>query len=162
MIRSGLIFGAVAFILTLASATLISPLCAPCLGLVLGLAAGYVAGSFDKPSPSSESLRKGAIAGAIAGGLGLCGGMIGGIINGAYLNPSDLQGIYNLFGLANQNITKGTIWVIQIVGAACIGLFNVGWMAILGIAGGALWYQMIGKDQSGVIMPPQEPLAPNL
>ena len=162
MIRSGLIFGAVAFVLTLASATLISPLCAPCLGLVLGLAAGYVAGSSDKPATSPDSIRIGAIAGAIAGGLGFLGGMIAGVINGAFLNPSDLQSIYNLFGFPNTTITQGTIWIIQLAGAACIGLFNVGWMAILGLAGGALWFQMVGKDQSGVIMPPQEPLPPGL
>jgi hypothetical protein len=162
MIRSGLIFGAVSFLLTLASATLISPLCAPCLGLILGLGAGYVAGSFDKPSLLSDSIKKGAIAGAIAGGFGFIGGMIAGIINGAYLNPADMQGIYNLFGLPNTTITQGTIWLVQLVGAACLGLFNVAWMAVLGVAGGALWYQVAGKNQSGIITPPKEPEPPSL
>jgi hypothetical protein len=157
MIRSSLIFGAVAFVLTLASATLISPLCAPCLGLVLGLGAGYFAGNFDKPTNSSESIRKGAIAAALAGGLGLLGGMVAGIINGILLNPSDIQRLYNFFGLPNVNITQGTIWMMQLVGAACIGLFNIGWMALLGVAGGALWYQMVGKNHSGLLIQPQEP-----
>jgi hypothetical protein len=162
MVKSGLIFGAVTFILTLISAILVTPLCAPCLGLVLGLAAGYVADSYDKPSSSTESIRKGAIAGVIAGSLGFLGGMIGGVINGAILNPADLQGIYNVFGVPNVNLTKGTIWLVQLVGAVCIGLFNIGWMAVLGVAGGALWYQMIGKNQTGIMMPPQEPMPPSL
>ncbi|MFZ2097692.1 MAG: hypothetical protein WAV05_13755 [Anaerolineales bacterium] len=162
MVKSGLIFGVVSFLLTLVGTTLITPLCAPCLGLVLGLAAGYVAGNYDKPGSSSESIRKGAIAGAIAGSLGFLGGMIGGVINGVVVNPTDLQGIYNFFGLPDVNITKETIWLVQIVGAMCIGLFNIGWMAILGVAGGALWYQMIGKNQTGIMMPPQEPTPPSL
>jgi hypothetical protein len=161
MIRSGLIFGAISFLLTLASATLISPICAPCLGLILGLGAGYVAGSFDKSSTLSASIRKGAIAGAIAGGFGFISGLIAGVINGAYLNPADMQGIYNFFGLPNTTITQGTIWMVQLVGATCIGLFNVAWMAVLGLAGGALWYQVSGKNQSGIIMPPEEIAPPS-
>jgi hypothetical protein len=162
MVKSGLIFGAASFVLTLASATLITPLCAPCLGLVLGLAAGYVAGSYDNPGSSTESIRKGAIAGAIAGSLGFVGGMIGGVINGAILNPADLQGIYNFVGLPNANINKATIWMVQLVGGLCLGLFNIGWMAVLGLAGGAFWYQMIGKNQTGIVNQPQEPMPPSL
>lgn len=162
MVRSGLIFGAVSFVLVLGSAVLITPFCAPCLGLVLGIAAGYVAGLYDKPTSSGEGVRKGAIAGAIAGSLGFLGGMIGGVINGALLNPSSLEAIYKTLGISNFSIDQTTIWTLQLVGAVCIGLFNIGWMAILGVAGGALWYQITGKNQTATIMPPQEPITPGL
>jgi hypothetical protein len=161
MVRSGLIFGAVSFILVLGSAVLITPFCAPCLGVILGLAAGYLACVYDKPISSGEGVRKGAVAGAIAGSLGFLGGMIGGVINGALLNPSNLEAVYKTLGMPVVNIDQTTIWTLQLVGAACIGLFNIGWMAILGVAGGALWYQMRGKNQAGTIVPPQEPISPS-
>ena len=93
MVKSGLIFGAISFVLILGSAVLITPFCAPCLGLIFGLAAGYLACVSDKPISSGEGVKKGAVAGAIAGSLGFLGGMIGGVINGALLNPSILQAI---------------------------------------------------------------------
>jgi len=86
--------------------------------------------------------------------------MIGGVINGALVNPSILREIYNTLGMPNVNIDQTTVRIMQLVGAACIGLFNIGWMAILGVAGGALWYQMRGKNQTGTILPPQEPISP--
>jgi len=161
MIKSGLIFGAVSFMLVLGSAVLITPFCAPCFGLFLGLAAGYLACVYDKPISSGEGVRKGAVAGAISGGLGFLGGMIGGVINGALLNPSNLEAIYKTLGMPSVNIDQTTIWTLQLVGAACIGLFNVGWMAILGVAGGALWYQISGKKQTGTMPPPQEQIPPS-
>ena len=160
MIKSGLIFGAVSFILVLLSAIIISPLCAPCLGLVLGLAAGYVAGAFDKPNDTGDSAKKGAIAGAIAGGIGILGGLTGAVINGVLLNPSNLEALYKAFGLSGVSTDQTTIWIGQLVGAFCVGLFNVVWMAILGAGGGALWYQITGKNRMGTTLPPQEPLPP--
>ena len=157
MVKSGLIFGAISFVLVLGSAVLITPFCAPCLGLIFGLAAGYLACVSDKPISSGEGVREGAVAGAIAGSLGFLGGMIGGVINGALLNPSILQAIYNTLGMPNINIDQTTVRTMQLVGAACIGLFNIGWMAILGVAGGALWYQITGKQ---TMMPPQAPIPP--
>lgn len=161
MVKSGLIFGAITFVLVLGSAVLITPFCAPCLGLIFGLAAGYFACVYDKPISSGESVRKGAVAGAIAGGMGFLGGMIGGVINGALLNPSRLEAIYKTLGLPSVNIDQTAIWTLQLVGAVCIGLFNVGWMAILGVAGGILWYQVRGKNQTVTILPPQEPIPPS-
>jgi hypothetical protein len=161
MVKSGLIFGAVALVLILGS-TLIHPLCAPCVGLFIGLAAGYVAGVFDKPINSGESIRKGGIAGAIAGALGFVGGFIGGVINGAVVNPSSVEAFTKLFGISNFNITQAEIWIYQLVFAVCVGLFNVIWMAILGVVGGALWYQIKGKNQTMMVLPPQEPIPPSI
>jgi len=159
MVKSGLIIGAVSFLLVLGSASIISPICAPCIGLFLGLVAGYLAGVFDKPVSNREAIRKGGIAGAIAGGLGFIGGLIGGVINGALLNPSSIGELYKMFGLPNPSIGQAEIWVMQLGGAFCIGLFNIAWMAIMGIAGGALWFQITGKNRIGTMMPPQEPTA---
>jgi hypothetical protein len=162
MVKSGLIFGAISFVLVLGFAVLVTPFCAPCLGLVLGIAAGYVAGVFDKPINSGESIRKGGIAGLIAGALGFVGGFIGGIINGAVLNPSSVEAFTEVFGFNNINISQAQIWTYQLIFAVCIGLFNIVCMGILGIAGGALWYQVRGKNQTMTVFPPQEPIPPSM
>ena len=159
MVKSGFLFGVVAFVLVLAS-SLISPLCAPCLGLILGLSAGYVAGIFDKPGSPREGVRIGGIAGAIAGGIGFFGGLIGGMINSTTLNVSTIEQIYRSWGITNVTLTQSQIFLYQLIGACFIGVFNIVWMAVLGIAGAALWYQVKGKSQSGTIPPPQEPLLP--
>ncbi len=162
MVKSGLIFGAIAFVLVLGSAIVITPFCAPCLGLVLGIAAGYVAGVFDKPINSGESVRKGGMAGAIAGALGLVGGLIGGVINGALLNPASIENFTKVFGVNNYSISQSQIWTYQLTFAVCVGLFNIVWMAILGVAGGAIWFQMKGKNQTMTVLPPQEPIPPSM
>jgi hypothetical protein len=161
MVKSGLIFGAILFVLVLGFAVFITPFCAPCLGLIFGIAAGYVAGVFDKPINSGESVKKGGIAGAIAGALGFVGGFIGGVINGAVLNPSSVEAFTKVFGINNFNISQAQIWTYQLVFAVCIGLFNIVWMAILGFAGGALWYQISGKNRMGTVLHPQEPIPPS-
>ena len=157
MVKSGLIFGAISAILILASATILTPLCAPCLGLFLGILAGYVAGIFDKPTTSRDAVRKGGIAGVITGGLALAGSLLAGIINGAIINPSNLDAFYRTLGINNIPIDPTTIWIGQITGGCCIGLFNVFWMGILGVAGGALWFQISGKKLPGSMLPPQDP-----
>ncbi|OGO61375.1 MAG: hypothetical protein A2032_00400 [Chloroflexi bacterium RBG_19FT_COMBO_49_13] len=160
MIKSGLIIGAVSFLVILGGSTLISPLCAPCMGLLLGLVAGYFAGIFEKPSSPGEAVKKGGIAGAIAGSFGLVGGMIAGVINGLLLTPSSMEALFRNLGINNVNIDQTMIWMGQIFGGFCIGLFNIAWMAILGVAGGALWYQLVGKNRVDTLVPPHEPAAP--
>ena len=162
MVKSGLIFGAVAFVLVLGAAIVITPFCAPCLGFVLGIAAGYVTGVFDKPINSAESIRKGGTAGAIAGALGLLGSIIGGVINGALLNPASIQSFTQVLGMNNYTVTQTQIWTYQLVFGVCVGLFDIVWMAILGVAGGALWFQTRGKNQTMTVLPPQEPIPPSM
>jgi hypothetical protein len=155
MIKSGLIIGVTGIILIISSSTLLSPVCAPCLGLFLGLLAGYLAGIFDKPGSSREAVKKGGIAGAVAGGFAIAGSLISAIINGVLLNPSNLDAFYQTLGIENMPIDQTTIWVGQIASAFCIGVFNLIWMAVLGIAGGALWYQISGSKQTGLNILPQ-------
>ena len=162
MVKSGLIFGAVSLVFILGFAVLVAPFCAPCLGLVLGLAAGYMAGVFDKPANSGESIKRGGYAGAIAGAIGFLGGLVGGVINGLLLNPSNVASFSRVFGLSNLGISQAQIWVSQLGFAVCIGLFDILWMALLGVAGGALWYQVSGKNQAGSSLPPQQPVPPGM
>lgn len=144
MVKSGLIVGAVAFVLVLAG-TIISPLCAPCAGILVGLAAGYLAGVFDKPAVSADCTKKGASAGAIAGAISILGSLIGAVINAAVLAPSGNAQINELLGLPPSD--PATIWGAQLGAACCLGLLNVALGAGLGAAGGALWYQITGKKQ---------------
>jgi hypothetical protein len=159
MVKSGLILGAISFLFILGFGVFIAPFCAPCLGLFFGLAAGYLAGVFDKPTDSSESIRKGGYAGAIAGGLGFVGGLIASVVNGVLLNPANVESFSRLFGISNLGVSQAQIWASQLGFAVCIGLFDVLWMALLGVAGGALWFQLVGKNQT-TILPPQQPVPP--
>lgn len=160
MVKSGLIFGVVAFVLILL-VTLLSPFCGICLGLVIGIAAGYVAGVFGKPVSSSESVKMGAIAGVIAGAIGLVGQLIGGVLNSMVVNPAALEQFYKTFGLPNISLTQSQITTSQLLAAGCVGLFNILWMAVFGLAGGALWYQIRGKNQPMTVLPPQNPVTPS-
>lgn len=147
MVKSGIIIGAVGFVVVLISSVLISPICAPCWGLILGLGAGYLAGVFDKPQNNNDTIKKGAIAGAIAAALVIVGALIGGVINSSILDPADMANIYENFGLPDVSLDQTTIWLGQLGSALCCGLLNVVLMAGLGTAGGALWWQFKGKKQ---------------
>ncbi len=152
MVKSGLIMGAVMFVLALAAGAVISQFCTPCLALFIGLGAGYLAGVYDKPALQNDALKKGAIAGAIAGGIGILGQLIAGVINASYLRPETLN---NLFGqnLVNQQM----LWLGQMGGAVCIGLFNVLFMAGLGVGGAAIWNAMRNQNQTPPpVYPPQQ------
>ena len=147
MVKSGIILGIVALILIVGSTFLLSPLCSPCWGIVIGLAAGYLAGVFDKPLTQNDMIKKGVIAGVIAALFAGAGSLIGAILNGAYLNPADLQNIYEFLDLPVSMPDETTIWVGQIGSACCVGLVNLVVIGGLGAAGGALWWQIRGKNQ---------------
>jgi hypothetical protein len=145
MTKSGLIFGAAAFVLILGSAIILTPLCAPCLGLIFGIAAGYVACVFDKPTNSSDCIRKGGIAAAITAGVGFFGSLIGGAINGVIVTPATVESIARSLYITNFNLTQAQILAYQLILGVLVGVFDVVWMGVLGIAGGTLWYQAVGK-----------------
>jgi hypothetical protein len=160
MVKSGLIIGAISLLFILGISVAIAPFCAPCIGILFGLAAGYMAGVFDKPVSSGESVRRGGSAGAIAGAIGFLGGILGGVLNSLLLNPANVASFTRLLGIYNMNISEAQIWLSQMGFAFCIGLFDIAWMALLGVAGGALWYQISGKNQGQSVLPPQQPLTP--
>ncbi len=138
------------FVLALGFGAVVSPLCTPCAALLVGLAAGYLVGVFDKPSLSSDAMKRGATAGAIAGAIAVLGQLVAAVINASFINPETINQL-----LGQQVLDSNTLWAYQLGGACCIGLFNVALMAGLGLAGAALWHSMNGPKQ------PQFPQQPN-
>lgn len=143
MVKSGLIAGAVMFLLALGAAAVLSPLCTPCVGIFVGLGAGWLACNFDRPLEQPEAFKKGAIAGAIAGGLGIVGQVIAAFINASFIQPEALNQL-----LGQDVVSTEMLWVGQLGGAFCIGLFNVLLMAGLGVAGAAIWRAMNKNSQA--------------
>jgi hypothetical protein len=160
--KSGLIVGGISLFVILGSSVVLGQYCVPCIVILFGVAAGYLAGVFDKPISSGESLKKGGSAGAIAGAIGLLGGMVGGVVNSLILNPANLSSFYRVLGISGLNVSQTQIWLSQMGFAFCVGLFDIAWMALLGIAGGAVWFQFSGKNQVPTVLPPQNPLPPSI
>ncbi len=142
MLKSGLIVGAVSFFFGL-GATILSPLCAPCVALFAGIIAGYLAGLFDKPGDQGVSAKVGASSGAVAGVGGLLGIMIGAVANVFLVGPEGANQVAQQLGLPGADPTSYYISAIGL--PCCIALFNIALMAGLGALGGILWYQMSGK-----------------
>ncbi len=146
MVRAGLILGAVALVVA-AGATLLSPLCAPCISVFLGLAAGYAAGTFDKPPSSSATSKAGAIGGAIGGIGAILGQIIGAVINSSIVGPEGLQKIYETFGIPTASMDLGrTYWIGVVGGTLCFSVIDIVVMAGFGAVGALLWWQTTGKN----------------
>ncbi len=145
MVKSGLIIGAVMFLVVLGLAAILSPFCALCVPLLTGLGAGYLTGVFDKPITNSDAARRGAGAGAIAAGIAIFAQMIASVINSLVLQNPQYQ-LGRLWG--GEALPAETVWAIQILSALCIGLLNVGLTAAFGAGGGAIWFNANGKSQS--------------
>lgn len=143
MIKSGLIVGAVLFLLVLIAASVISPLCAFCFPLFAGIGAGYLTGVFDKPAPE-EVIKRGAIAGAIAGGIAVLAQVIAAVINSLVLQNTGFNPAA-IFG--GEAVDPATIWIGQFVSACCVGLLNIGLMAGFGALGALLWRNQAARQQ---------------
>jgi hypothetical protein len=144
MLKSGLIVGAVSFLLSVVAGAVVSPLCGFCVGLFAGLGAGYLAGLFDKSPDSGGAAKSGAGAGAIAGVGALIGLVIAGGINAVIVGPEGAAALMEGFGVTTS--TDPTSYYIGAIGGpCCMGLFNIALMAGLGALGGMLWYQVSGK-----------------
>ncbi len=145
MVRSGLIVGALALLVT-AGATLLSPVCAPCFTIFLGLAAGYLAGVFDKPATSSATSKAGAVSGAIGGVGAIFGQILGTVINATVIGPEGLQNIYRQLGVPTgaMDLTR-TYWIGAVGGALCFSVLDILLMATFGAVGGLLWWRVTGE-----------------
>jgi hypothetical protein len=151
MLKSGLIVGGVTLLLAI-GATLISPICVPCVALVAGLAAGYLGGMFDKPVGTGGSARTGAGAGAI-GGLGALGGhLVGAVGNALILGPEGTARFVEQLGLPSSG-DPAQYYLTVFGSGCCLGLLEIALMAGLGALGGLLWYQTAGKNMA----PPPAP-----
>lgn len=145
MLKSGLIIGAVMFLVVLLLAAGLSPLCALCVPLFTGLGAGYLTGVFEKPFSSAQAAQRGAMAGAIAGSLSLLAQMLASVINAFVLQNPQFQ-LTQWFG--GQAVEPATVWTVQIAMAVCVGLLNIGLTAAFGAGGGAIWFSTAGKNQA--------------
>lgn len=144
MLKSGLMLGVVTLIFA-GGASLITPLCVPCLALLAGLGAGYLAGLFDKPLDPGMSAQKGAGSGAVAGVGALGGHLLGGGINAALVGPQGAADLMSALGLPAT--TDPTTYYISVIGGSfCFGLIEVALMAGVGALGGLLWHQLAGKN----------------
>jgi hypothetical protein len=151
MLKSGIIFGVIGFLLTLLI-SLVSPICSICVAIGLGLAAGYVAGVNDRPLANDASLRGGLIAGALTGGLMIPGGIIAAVINAGSMQGGGGQALTDVFGLPPQ--PAEVIWAAQLFAGCCIGLINLGILAGFGAGGGALWFRQNREPGGGEPIPP--------
>ncbi|MBN1535565.1 MAG: hypothetical protein JW908_02450 [Anaerolineales bacterium] len=149
MVRSGLILAAVALVFS-ASATLISPLCTPCLAIVMGIFAGYLAGIQDKPRDEGKAAKMGAGAGAIGGVGALLGQSIGAAINAKMVGPERALELLNQFNIPTGGDISMPYWLGVIASALCFGVLNIVLMAGLGALGGYLWLQMNGRKIHGI------------
>lgn len=142
MLRSGLITGAAAFVLTVIAA-LIAPLCGLCVGLGLGIVAGVLSVQFSFPTTAGAAARVGAGAGAIAG-VGAVTGQLLAAAGLAAFFPEGMQFAAELVaefqGAPAPELAVGQIWLQQFAIACCVGAFNVGILGALGAASAALWH----------------------
>ncbi len=148
MYKSGIIFGLLTGLVA-AGATLISPLCSPCVVVFLGLGAGYVAGVFDHPAASNKAGSAGAISGAVAGIGALVGQAVGAAINSMLIGPQRAQQLYQTFGVpasaGGPNFAQ-LYWLGLVGGTICIGVMDILLMAGFGALGAYLWWQTTGKN----------------
>lgn len=148
MVKSGLIVGAIMFLLVLVLAAVISPLCALCIPLLTGLGAGYLTGVFDKPISNGEAAKRGAGAGAIAAAIAILAQMIASVINSLVLQNPQYQ-LGRIWGA--EAVDPAAVWALQILLALCVGLMNVGLTAAFGAGGGAIWFGASGKNQAAAV-----------
>lgn len=142
MWKSALLIGLVAFVVVLGFYTVISPACTPCAAIILGLLAGYLACLFNKPATAEQRLKQGALAGAIAGVGAVIGSTLGGLINGLIMT-SEVGQMYYVQYCSGYGITMDptTIWTGQAVWMCILIPVNIILMAVLGLAGAAIWHK---------------------
>ena len=144
MYKSGLIFAAAMFVVSLGLA-LLMPYCIPCVALLLGLAAGYSAGAFGKPKNQPTGTKSGVVAGAIAGAGMLIGQMIGSIITSSTIIRERIaHRLLNIGFPGLYMMDPIYYWPSQI----CMLLFSVVLMAGMGYLGGQIWWNAVGNKQT--------------
>ena len=142
MKKSALIFGGIAFLLSVGAVLLTPVLALCCIAPFMGLAAGYVAGVFDKPVSSGASSKTGAISGALAGIGAALGQIIGTVLNAFIVGPERAAEFMRNLGVptsGGSGFASG-YWLGMVGGTACFSLLDVLLMAGLGALGGLLWW----------------------
>ena len=146
MLKSGLIVGVLAFLVSVGVGLLI-PLCVPCLALFFGVAAGYLAGVFDKPASNEGSARAGALAGVIGGIGAMLGQIVASAVRAFLISPAQAAQIANGLGLptGSGSTFASSYWAGMIGGTVCFSALDIVFMAALGALGGVIWWQMRGS-----------------
>ncbi len=145
MVKAGLIGAAVGFVLAII-ATLLFPLCDPCVALLLGAGFGFLAAVWERPIDQGKSAGVGAKAGAIATAGSLLGEMIGAVLNGFIVGPRGAAELARQLGLPYRAGPQA-YWAYNIGGNCLCGLFGLFLGAAFGAIGGLLWYQIEGQKQ---------------
>ena len=151
MVRAGLILGGVMLVLG-GVAAFVFPPCVPCLALFAGPGAGYLAGLWDRPTESTRALGRGAGAGAMAGAGAWLAHIVGGLGSAAVVGPEQALEFSRALGLNPDPAMLNDLpryygWATGT--ACCFGVFEIVLMAMLGVVGGLVWWQLTGKNQSG-------------
>ena len=150
MKKSGLIAGGAAFLFSFGAATIISPICVPCLTFVFGLLAGYLAGTFDKPSEQGHSIKAGTLAG-LMGGIGmLLGQILGAVLNSALVGPEGTARMLAQMGFPAGGPAQIAeyYWTVMVLSTACLVVFDAALMSGFGALGGFLWWKTSGNEPS--------------
>lgn len=155
MWKAGIIIGIAAFVLALAAAAGISPLCGLlCVSPVAGAVAGYLAGAFDKPATGEGGAKSGAIGGAVGGVGAFLGQAMAGVINALFAKQiAAFAG--RTFGTATD---VNTVRLGALGWGLCGGVVDIVIMAGLGALGGYLWYQFVGSKAAPAAPPPPPPM----
>lgn len=158
MKKSGLIAGIAALVLSFGAASVVSPVCVPCLALFFGLLAGYLAGMFDRPADQNRAMKAGALAGLL-GAIGmLLGQILGAVLNATLIGPEGVARMLSQMGFfagGPEQIAE-IYWIGMVLSTACLVVFDAALMSGLGALGGLLWWKISGSKQGaspGTIQP---------
>jgi len=139
MVKSGLIFGALAFVVAIGTA-LLMPLCVPCAVGLLGIGTGYVAAVFDKPAGKREVTSSGALAGLIAGFGALLGQLTGAYINSRLIGPEGFAMMREALGGSTGSALADASFQFGFIGSTvCFSAADLALMAGFGALGAVLW-----------------------
>jgi hypothetical protein len=140
--RSGLLFGAINFLVNLGLGILF-PLCAPLCAIVWGAGAGILSVVWTGPNRTQSPAQMGATAGAIAGIGAFLGLLIGGILQFTVLGGQDRAAdLSRQLGLPVDPSDPGYAagqWLGTLGTSCCLSLVTIGVMAGVG-AGAAHFY----------------------
>lgn len=152
MKKSALIAGGIAFLFSTGSATIVSPLCVPCLTLLLGLLAGYLTGIFDKPVDQNRAVKTGTLAGLLSGIGLLLGQIIGAVVNGMLVGPEGTARMLLRMGVpaGGPNQIADIYWTALAISTACLLVFDAALMSGFGALGGLLWWKTTGNKQGTI------------